>query len=179
MCVESELSETAKSCADFQKKCAGFFNQVIVYKLECKATRIWGDFFIETKMRKPMITMRDWLIKIRTRGSKALWKYTNMVFSRKAKQLKVFLFVNISLYSTALLKSRLEDNIKSNILASHITHAALIYEYKTHVQSVYWPIILKTLYIIWTRVGCFHCYFQFSYIISSLTRVEVWSLRIK
>ncbi|CAB4021050.1 Hypothetical predicted protein [Paramuricea clavata] len=27
--MESELSETAKRCADFQKKCAGFFNQVV------------------------------------------------------------------------------------------------------------------------------------------------------
>jgi peptidoglycan hydrolase CwlO-like protein len=27
--VESELSETTKRCADFQKKCAGFFDQVV------------------------------------------------------------------------------------------------------------------------------------------------------
>ena len=27
--LELELSETAKRCADFQKKCAGFFNQVV------------------------------------------------------------------------------------------------------------------------------------------------------
>jgi peptidoglycan hydrolase CwlO-like protein len=27
--IESELSETTKRCSDFQKKCAGFFNQVV------------------------------------------------------------------------------------------------------------------------------------------------------
>ena len=27
--IEAELSETAKKCAEYQKKCAGFFNQVM------------------------------------------------------------------------------------------------------------------------------------------------------